>query len=181
MLRTLARYLLMVVIVVAAAGAAPEDGQWSTESLLMIQGQADSVDFRLIDPLGRVAVIAVDSAMSAIPECTVEKSSDNPYHDDSEWDPDSIDLRPYGGGVFVLKDPQAGVWHLDVLAARGCEDSCGVDVNIWSMKRVNDSWDGWLRPGEETRWRLTLIPLPERETRVWARMELERGPRFRHW
>ena len=140
----------------------------------MMKGEADSVDFRLTDPLGRVAVIAVDSAASAIPECTVEMSSWFPDHDDSNWDPDSLDLRPYGGGVFTLDDPQPGVWHLDALAARGCEDSCRTSVYVWSMKHVNLDESFWLRPGEGMRWRLTLSPLLQREGRVWARMEMER-------
>jgi hypothetical protein len=140
----------------------------------MIKGAADSVDFRLVDPLGRVAVIAVDSTMCAIPECSVEKSSDFRDHDDSDWDPDSLDLRPFGGGVFTLEDPVAGVWYLDALASRGCEDSCGVEVVIWSMKQVVLDGRCWLRPGEGARWRLTLDSLAQREGRVWARIALER-------
>jgi hypothetical protein len=117
-------------------------------------------------------VIAVDSAESAIPECSVEKHSWE--HDDCAWDPDSVAVRPYGGGVFALDDPRPGVWHLDALAAGGCEDSCDTGVYVWSMKHVNLDARSWLRPGEGVRWRLTMKPLAQREGRVWARLELER-------
>jgi hypothetical protein len=139
----------------------------------MIMGQADSVDFRLIDPLGNVAVIAVDSAICGIPECSVERSDAIPDHDDSDFDPDSLNLGPYGGGVFTLEDPAPGVWYLDALAARACEDSCGIGVSVWSTKQIALDASIRLRPGEGARWRLSLAPLAHREGLVWTQMELE--------
>lgn len=169
--------LLAWVILLGAADIAPvasASGRARTERLLMIKGAGDSVDFRLTDSSGRVAVVAVDSAVSAIPECEVEKSSWFSDHDDSDWDPDSLDLRPYGGGVFTLEDPQPGVWYLDALAASGCADSCDVEVVVWSMKHVVLDAHARLLPGEGVRWRLTLAPLARREGRTWVRLELER-------
>ena len=174
--RSVAKMGLAVGLVATMVDGAPKSatGNQRTESLLMIKCDGDSVDFRLLDPLGRVAVIAVDSSMCSIPGCSVEKRSDNTDQGDSSLDPDSIDLRPYGGGVFSLEDPAPGVWRVDALAARGCEDTCGVEVFMWSMGHVNQDGRCWLRPGGAARWRMTLEPIAQREGRVWARIELEK-------
>jgi hypothetical protein len=149
-----------------------------TESLLMIMGESQVADFRLVDLQGRVAVIAIDSAMCAIPGCSVSKDSDFPDHDEANFDPESLATLVYGGGVFTLEEPPGGVWYVEAFAARGCEDSCRVGVFIWSMKHVNQNGACWLRPGEGARWRMILAPPDQREGRVWARIELERKARI---
>lgn len=118
---------LGVALIVGTVQGSPDTtavSDSSPDDLLMIKVDGDSVDFRLVDPRGRVAIIAVDSTMCAIADCSVSKSSDNPFHDDSEFEVDSAETtyEAYGGGLFVLENPPPGEWRLEALAARGCEE-----------------------------------------------------------
>jgi len=133
-----------------ATQAKPAPWMPETENLLMIKVDGDSVDFCLVDPQGRVAVIAVDSAMSGIPDCEVSKSGDDPSNDEEEFDADTstAPLPLYGGGVFTLEKPSPGEWRLEALARRPCEDSCGVSVAAWSMKNVVQDGNCNLRSGQ---------------------------------
>lgn len=161
--------------VVHSGPARPRQSALESDNLLMFKVDGDSVDFRLVDPQGRVAVISVDSAMSTIPGCSASKSSWIQDHDDSDWEPDSSanQLAEYGGGSFDLDDPPAGEWLLEALATRGCKDSCTVWVGMWSIKNVNqDEWRT-LRPGQSAQWLLTISPRAARATRVWASIKFQ--------
>lgn len=146
--------------------------------ILVIQVNSDSVDFRLVDPDGRIAVIAVDSAMSAIPDCDSEKHSWFQDHDDSAWDPDSVEAAPYGGGTFSLVDPAAGEWKLEAIASRGCLDSCEVTGLFWEagtkQMNVNEEIRRVLLAGEAATWKIELAPRAVRPSRTWAKITLER-------
>jgi hypothetical protein len=150
----------------------------ASRRILVILVTGDSIDFRLVDPAGRIAVIAVDSAMTSIPDCDVEKSDAVRDHDDSDFDPDTATVvdAHYGGGTFALGDPAAGRWLLEAIAARGCLDSCEVTGVIWDAHKqmnVNAEIRCALRPGQVTAWKIDLAPRAVRPSRTWATITQE--------
>ena len=159
----------------AATGAKPIAWVPETEDFLVIQVSGDSVDFRLADPQGRIAVVAVDSAMSGIPDCDVSKSSDEPSNDEDRFDADTSSGPPprYGGGAFMLQNPPPGEWRLEAFARRSCRDPCTASVLAWSTK--NASLDGacTLRSGQLARWSLLLDTLDVRKHQSWAHLKLQ--------
>jgi hypothetical protein len=168
--------LLTVALILGTARGAPIEsatGARAADPLLMIKVQGDSVDFRLIDPQGRIALIGVTDRMCAIPNCDVEKSSDFEEPDEEAADSVATAFAAYGGGCYTLEDPAPGRWRLQALAARACDDSCDVWVCMWSMKYVVQDARCSLRPGEAVTWRVTVAPRTARLGHVWARFKLE--------
>lgn len=179
--------LALVVLLMsppALAPASPPKRSATDDSrrVLVVLVNGDSIDFRLVDPAGKIAVIAVDSTMSAIPDCDVEKSEYERDHDDSDFDSDTATVvgAHYGGGTFSLVDPAAGRWLLEASAARGCLDSCEVTGVIWDahvQMNVNEEIRRTLQPGQVAAWKIDLAPRAVRPTRTWATITQERRVR----
>jgi hypothetical protein len=191
-LGSLAALFVLGVNVFGAPGhgeaAKPPARESSAPQLLEMIVQGDSVDFVLIDPVGRVAVLAVDSAVCAIPDCSVDKYSDMAMleHDDSDttmFDTTVAEYPAYGGGVVIFDDPSPGTWRIEARAERECPDSCEVKVTILSIGEppwgVMEDSRSSLHTGESVRWRLTMAARSERAGKPWARLRLDSGPRKR--
>lgn len=181
--RRASAWLALAPLIVATSVAAPMAEppkpvveRW--EAVLTFKADAESVDFRLVDPMGRVAVVAVDSTMCDIPDCSAAKTSDFPDHDDSEvdsLDDEEVEWKQYGGGTFSMTEPAPGVWYLEAIASRECPDSCEVSLLMWSSRAVNQDTRVSMHQGDRVRWRVTMDPRDKREGRVWARFELDRS------
>ena len=145
------------------------------EGLLMIKADGESLDFRLVDPQGRIAVIALDHSASEVPGCEAKKSSDDWVEDEEDFDADTSTTprAPWGGGRFTLENPEPGRWWLEALAVRGCDDSCVVTVYVWSMKSVTLETSTSLRSGQSIRWEIQLAPRDQRARGDWVRLALK--------
>jgi hypothetical protein len=156
---------------------------------LEVTVEGDSVDFVMVDPAGRVAVLAVDGTECAIPDCFVRKASDLAMedHDDSDTtasDTNGVEYPAYGGGYFSLDNPAPGTWYVEARAERECPDSysCAVAVRIMSVAdsgpspAVLEDSRSSLRTGESVRWRLTIGPRSKQIGKAWAHVRLVSGP-----
>lgn len=178
-------WLAMVAVgsfVFASGHTEPSRRPWVEPPMLMVTVVGDSVDFILTDPHGHVGALAVDSAFCEIPDCQMEKYSDDVGDDPDESEPvdtSAVEPRlPYGGGLYALSDPAPGTWHLEAHVARPCADqSCVARVNVqsWLTPEVVDGVETVLETGKALRWRLVIGPRSKRSGKAWAKLYPESG------
>lgn len=157
--------------------------EWHPPRTLELNLTGDSADFRLIDPTGHVAVLAVDSSDSEIPGCSISTYYDNMLgdHDDTDTtevvDTTGTMPPPFGGGHIIFEASGAGVWHLEARVNRSCADTCSIDVELLSLDEGSDDLNHSvrlsLRTGEFARWKIVVPPAEAHPARFGNPLVLE--------
>jgi len=150
---------------------------------LRVTLEGDSADFKLRDSVGRIAILAIDSTSSDIPDCYVDTYAEmrREDHDDTDttaYVPDSLDAaQPVGGGgIIEIANPTIGEWVIEAKLARPCRDSCDVNVTIQCF-----AGDSSLAPqanrvrlasGQSARWKFVV---PQSGNAMRLTLEPRRG------
>ena len=149
---------------------------------LQVTLMGDSVEFVLVDPVGRVAVLGIDSSSCGIPDCRVEKYSDLAMDDHDDSDSTALDREPsdypvYGGGLITLENPEPGTWRLEGRAVGVCPDTCEAKVYLRDLDdQTTDTMDAAgasIPTGESVTWRLTVTRRSNRGGAPWAYLRPE--------